>query len=344
MISIKDFNKNSSVFIIAEAGVNHNSSVEIAKKLIDLAKDVGADAIKFQSFKTEEIVSTKTGKATYQHRSNESTQYEMLKKLELSFDEFKELKKYCDGKKLEFIITPYDCDSVDFFVGIGVKTFKLASADLINKQLIQKIVETKKDLILSVGMASLGEIERTLKFINTFNNANRITLMHCTTAYPTAYEDVNMNFLTTLKQTFGLPIGYSDHTLGIEISLMAVSYGAKIIEKHFTLDKQMEGPDHFASSEPDEFRSMVQSIRHLEKAFGENQKTITADEKNNMYFMRRSLHASKDIDKNHILQKEDIKIIRPFDGVNPWNLEDVIGQKIKNNLKENDPIRWQDLL
>jgi N-acetylneuraminate synthase len=330
-------------FIIAEAGVNHNGDFTLAKKLIDVAKDVGADAVKFQTFHAEEIVTLKSEKAIYQHRAKEKTQYEMLKNLELTFDEFRELKKYCNNKAIEFISTPYDCKSVEFLNEIGVNRFKVASADLINKPLIEAIAKTEKQIILSTGMATLGEIERTISLISDLGNTD-IILLHCTTSYPTPYEQVNMNVLDTLKKAFGLPVGYSDHTLGIEIPIMAVSIGAEVIEKHFTLDRTMEGPDHFASLEPNELKKMVEAIRNVEKAFGSERKAITNEEKKNILFMRRSIHASEDIKEGEIITENNIKITRPFDGIEPWFLNNILGKKIKNNVKKNEPIKWDDLL
>ena len=333
----------NTTFIIAEAGVNHNGDVELAKKLIDAAKDASADAVKFQTFKTEEIVTSQSRKAIYQHRAKEKTQYEMLKNLELSFDEFRELKKYCDNNGIEFSSTPYDIKSVEFLNEIGVNRFKVASADLINKPLIEAMAKTKKQIILSTGMATLGEIEKTISLINAFGNTD-ICLLHCTTSYPTSYEQVNMNVLDTLKKAFGLPVGYSDHTLGIEISVMAVSLGAKVIEKHFTLDRTMEGPDHFASLEPVELKKMVEAIRNVEKAFGSGRKEITDEEKKNIFFMRRSIHASKDMKPGEIIKEDNIKITRPFDGIEPWFLNNILGKKIKVKLKKDEPIKWEDLL
>jgi N-acetylneuraminate synthase len=330
-------------FIIAEAGVNHNGDVELAKKLIDAAKEAGADAIKFQTFTTEELVTKNTKKAEYQQRTKEKTQYEMLKALELGFDEFRELKKYCDNKGIEFISTPYDIKSVEFLNEIGVNRFKVASADLINKPLIEAIAKTEKQIILSTGMATLGEIERTISLINDFGNKD-IILLHCTTSYPTPYDQVNMNVLHTLKKAFGLPVGYSDHTLGIEIPIMAVSMGAKVIEKHFTLDRTMEGPDHFASLEPDELKKMVEAIRNVEKAFGSERKEITGKEKENLFFMRRSIHASEDMKQGEIIKEKNTKIARPFDGIEPWFLEIILGKKIKSNVKKDEPIKWENLL
>ena len=330
-------------FIIAEAGVNHNGDIKLAKKLIDVAKEAGADAVKFQTFHADEIVTLKSKKANYQHRAKEKTQYKMLKNLELSFDEFQELKKYCDNKDIEFISTPYDIKSVEFLNKIGVNRFKVASADIINKPLIEAITKTKKQIILSTGMAALGEIERTISLINDFGNTD-IALLHCTTSYPTPYDQVNMNVLDTLKKAFGLPVGYSDHTLGIEIPIMAVSMGAKVIEKHFTLDRTMEGPDHFASLEPDELKKMVGAIRNVEKAFGSEIKEITDEEKNNIFFMRRSIHASEDVKQGEIIKGNNIKITRPFDGIEPWFLNNILGKKIKTYVKKDEPIKWGDLL
>lgn len=330
-------------FIIAEAGVNHNGDISLAKKLIDVAKDAGADAVKFQTFHAKDIVTLVSRKADYQYRAKEKTQYEMLKNLELTFDEFQKLKKYCDIKCIEFISTPYDIRSVKFLNEIGVNKFKISSADIINKPLIETIAKTKKQIILSTGMATLGEIERAISLINDFGNEDLI-LLHCTTSYPTPYEQVNMNILDTLKKAFGLPVGYSDHTLGIEIPIMAVSNGANIIEKHLTLDRTMEGPDHFASLEPDGLKKMVEAIRNVEKAFGSGKSEITEEEKKNIFFMRRSIHASEDMKQGGIIKDNHIKITRPFDGIEPWFLDIILGKKMKINVKKDEPIKWGDLL
>lgn len=343
-IGNKIIGEEEPCFIIAEAGVNHNGDIKLAKKLIDVAKEAGADAVKFQTFHAEEIVTLQGRKADYQRRAKEKKQYEMLKNLELSFDEFRELKKYCDKKEIEFISTPYDIKSVEFLnEEIGVSRFKVASADIINKPLIEAIAKTKKQITLSTGMATLGEIERTISFIRSFGNED-IVILHCTTSYPTPYNQVNMNVLDTLKKAFGLPVGYSDHTLGIEIPVIAVSMGAKVIEKHFTLDRTIEGPDHFASLEPDELKKMVKAIRNVEKAFGSGRKEITEEEKKNIFFMRRSIHASEDIKEGEIIKESNIKIIRPFDGIEPWFLDAILGKKIKTNIKRDEPIKWEDLL
>jgi len=347
MKKIKTINKSigekEPCFIIAEAGVNHNGDIELAKKLVNIAKEAGVDAVKFQTFHAKDVVSLNSKKAGYQHRAKEKTQYEMLKNLELSFDDFRELKRYCDNSNIEFISTPYDIKSVEFLNEIGVKRFKVASADLINKPLIEVIAKTKKQIILSTGMATLGEIERTTSLVYNLGNKN-VILLHCTTSYPTPYEQVNMNILSTLKNSFGLPIGYSDHTLGIEIPIMAVTMGAKVIEKHFTLDRTIEGPDHFASLEPSELKKMVKTIRNIEKAFGSERKEITDNEKKNIFYMRRSIHASKNIKSGEVIRDNNIKITRPFNGIESWYVNIIIDKKIKNNIKKDDPIKWEDLL
>ena len=343
MIGNRLIGEGEPCFIIAEAGVNHNGSIELAKKLIDVAKEARADAVKFQTFHAEEIVTLKSKKAGYQYRAKEKTQYEMLKNLELSFDAFRELKGYCDKNGIEFMSTPYDCESVEFLNETGVNKFKVASADIINKPLLEAIAKTKKPIILSTGMATLGEIERAISLINASGNID-IILLHCTTGYPTPYDQVNMNVLDTFKKAFGLPVGYSDHTLRIEIPIMAVSMEAKVIEKHFTLDRAMEGPDHFASLEPDELKKMVEAIRNVEKAFGSERKERTDEEKKNIFFMRRSIHASGEMNEGEIIKENNIKITRPFDGIEPWFLDVILGKKIKVKVKKDDPIKWGDLV
>jgi N,N'-diacetyllegionaminate synthase len=333
---------NKHCMIIAEAGVNHNGKVTLAKKLIDSAKSAGADAIKFQLFQTENLVSRNTKKAPYQTRDKEFDQYHMLKNLELSYDEFESLKTYCDKKDIEFIATAYDLESAHFLNGLDVSRIKVASADIVNKPLIEAIARTKKQVLLAVGMATLGEIERTIKTIQLCQNSD-IILLHCTTSYPTPYEQVNIKFMETLQRAFGLPVGYSDHTCGIEIPLMAVSLGATVIEKHFTLDRTMEGPDHFASIEPSELKSMVSSIRNLEKAFGDGMKVITDEEKKNIFHMRRSMHASQDLTNGDVLSIQNIKMIRPYDGIDPWFYDKISGKKIYRDILKDDPIRWSDL-
>jgi N-acetylneuraminate synthase len=338
----KIIGEDKTCFVIAEAGVNHNGSLKIAKKLIDVAKEAKVDAIKFQTFHAEQIVSINTEKAHYQYRVKEKSQYDMLKKLELSFDDFRIINKYCEGKKIEFISTPYDIESVEFLNELGVEKFKIASADLINKPLIEAVAKTNKLIILGCGMATLGEIEKTISFIRKSGNS-RIQLLHCTTSYPTDYKDVNMKVMDTLRKAFSLPIGYSDHTMGIVIPILAVSLGAQVIEKHFTLDRTMVGPDHFASLEPEELKKMVEAIRNVELSLGDSPKVLTDDEKKNFFFMRRSLHLNKNMKRGKIISRKDIKITRPFDGIKPWELEIILGRELKIDKKENEPLKWEDL-
>jgi len=340
-IAAKPIGEGEPCFIIAEAGVNHNGDINLAKRLIDGAKEAGADAVKFQTFTADELVTRDAAKAGYQHRAKESKQYEMLQNLELSYDEFRELKKYCGDKGIEFMSTPYDIKSVAFLDGL-VNRFKIASADLINKPLIEAVARTKKQVILSAGMATLAEIERAISLINGLGNGN-IILLHCTTSYPAPYDQVNMKVLPTLQSSFGLPVGYSDHTPGITIPIMAVSLGARVIEKHFALDRTMPGPDHFASLEPGELKEMVKAIRDVEFALGSSRKELTDEEKKNFFFMRRSLHAAADIAEGETIKESNIKIVRPFDAIEPWFLDNVLGRRAKAAIKKESPIRWEDL-
>jgi len=334
--------KTGKCFIIAEAGVNHNGDIRMARDLVSAAKKAGADAIKFQSFHAEKIVTPHTKKASYQTRSDDKNQFEMLKKLELSDQHFSELMHLCQEEGIEFISTPYDVESVNFLADIGVKRFKIASADIVNEILVKAAAETGKQVIISCGMASLGEIERAVSLAKESKNHDLI-LLHCTTSYPTPFDQVNMSFLKTLKRAFGLPVGYSDHTKGIEISLMAVSMGAKVIEKHFTLDRNLPGPDHFASVEPEELSQLVTAVRNIENAFGTGAKILTQNEKENIFFMRRSLHAARDIKKGKGITMADLKIVRPNDGLPTIYMDMVIGRRAKDDISENQPITWESL-
>jgi len=267
----------------------------------------------------------------------------MLKNLELDFNAFREIKKYCDEKHIEFMSTPYDIESVGFLNDLGVTRIKIASADIINKPLLEVVAKTGKQIILGCGMATLGEIERAISFIKSLGN-NDIVLLHCTTNYPTKFEDVNMNVIKTLENAFNLPIGYSDHTLGITVPILAASFGARVIEKHFTIDRKMIGPDHFASLEPDELTKMVNAIRTVEKAIGNSKKEISEEEGKNIFFMRRSIHLSKNMKQGETIERENIKIIRPFEGIEPWLLDLIISKKLKRDKIKNEPLKWEDLL
>ena len=327
----------NKVFIIAEAGDNHNGKIDLAFKLVDNAKEAGADAVKFQTFKTEEIICKNAQMAEYQKKNLgiEETQFEMVKKLELSFDEFKELKKYCDDKGIQFLSTAFDIPSAEFLNNLDLPLFKIPSGEITNLPLLRKINSFKKDIILSTGMANLDEIQAALYVLKDC----RVSLLHCTTEYPCPYDSVNMNAMLTLKEIFGLEVGYSDHTKGIEIPVMAVSMGAKIIEKHFTLDKNMEGPDHKASLEPDELKDMVSAIRNVEKAFGSGVKEPQDAEKKNIDIARKSIVARCDIKKGETFTEENLTTKRPGNGISPMRWDEFIGTVAMKDFKVDELIK-----
>lgn len=329
----------SKVFIIAEAGVNHNGSVELAKKIVDAAKDAGADCIKFQTFKAEHLAGKNSIKADYQiiNTDNTQSQFEMLKELELRFQDFAELKKYCDKRNIMFISSPFDIESVDFLASIGVEIFKIPSGEITNLPYLRKINSYQKKVILSTGMSDLNEIQSAIRVLVDSD----ISLLHCTTEYPCPFEYVNMRALETLKEKFGLPIGYSDHTEGIEISVMAVSMGATIIEKHFTLDKNMVGPDHKASLEPEEFKLMVNAVRNVEKAFGNGEKKLQLPEKKNILIVRKSIVAKTNINKGEIYTEDNLTCKRPGNGISPMKWDELVGQHANRNYKKDEFIKCE---
>ena len=331
------------VFIIAEAGVNHNGSLDLAYQLIDVAKDAVADAVKFQTFKAENVVSRLADKAEYQKKttgSNES-QFEMIKKLEISFDDFIKLKKYCDKKGIMFLSTPFDHQSIDFLYDL-IDIYKIPSGEIINHPYLKHIAAKNKPIIMSTGMAELGEVEEAINTILSVNSKAKISLLHCTTNYPTPYEEVNLKAMQTLAVAFKLPVGYSDHTLGIEVPVAAVAMGAKIIEKHFTLDKKFSGPDHKASLEPSELREMVKAIRNIEMALGDGIKKPNKSEIEIMKVARRSLITTRDIRVGETIKESDIAIKRPGIGILPKFKEIVIGMKLINDIRQDEPFRWEN--
>ncbi|QAT40526.1 N-acetylneuraminate synthase [Clostridium sp. JN-9] len=318
---------SNHIFIIAEAGVNHNGDIYTAKKLIDAALEAGADAIKFQSFKAESLVTKDAPKAQYQKKNTGSgSQYEMLKKLELSFDDHIILKKYCEEKRIMFISTPFDFRSVDLLEKLEIPIYKISSGDLTNIPFLKYIAKLNKPMIVSTGMANLGEVEMAVEAIRNIGN-NEITLLHCTSNYPANYDDVNLNAMITMKNDFKLPVGYSDHTLGIEVPIAAAAMGASIIEKHFTLDKNMEGPDHKASLNPPEFKKMVSSIRNIEKALGDGIKKCNKSEEDAKRIARKSIVAGRNIAKGEVLSYENVSFKRPGTGVSPKFADKIIGKK-----------------
>ncbi len=333
------------IFVIAEAGVNHNGDINLAYKLADIAKEAGADAIKFQTFKTEKVMSKFTDMASYQKKnlSTNESQYGMAKKLELSYKEFKKLKDYCDEIEIMFLSTPDEEDSLNFLVDeLNIPFIKIGSGEMTNLPYLRKIAAKDKPIIMSTGMSNLGEVEEAINTIKIVNSRTEIFLLHCTTNYPTPYEEVNLKAMQTLAAAFKLPVGYSDHTLGIKLPIAAVAMGAKIIEKHFTLDKKLPGPDHKASLEPDELEEMVKAIRNIEKALGDGIKKPNKSEIEIMKVARRSLITTRDIRVGEIIKESDIAIKRPGTGILPKFKEIIMGMKLINNIRQDEPFRWED--
>ncbi len=342
-MKLKELTKNK-VFLIAEAGDNHNGSLDLAIYLCDLAKKAGCDAIKFQTFITEEVILKGTEKAPYQKRKDKAeNQFEMVKKLELSFDDFKRIKKYCDENGILFLSTPYDIKSAEFLNEIGVPFFKISSTDLNNFYLLKKILSFKKPIIVSTGMADLKEVKKTYKFLKK-NGAVEIVLMQCTSEYPAPFEELNLKVLETFKREFkDVIIGFSDHSEGYIASCIAVALGAKVIEKHFTLWKGLPGPDHQASLSPDELFEWVKMIRLTEKMLGDGIKKIQPSEIEVRKVAKRSIYLRKDKKKGEIIKEEDLIILRPIKGIEADKIFDVIGKKLKVNKKKFDPLYKEDL-
>jgi len=316
-----------SVFIIAEAGVNHNGDINLAKKLIDVAVEAGVDAVKFQTWKTELLVTQDAKQAEYQEENigKEQSQYDMLKELELSYSEFIELKEYCDNKNIIFMSTPDEFESANFLTNIQ-DIFKIGSSEVTNLPYLRHIGSLQKKVILSTGMADIGEIEDALNvLVEAGTKKDDITVLHANTMYPTPMEDVNLRAMVTIGKTFDVAYGYSDHTLGIEVPIAAVALGAKVIEKHFTLDKNMEGPDHKASLEPDELKAMVKAIRNIEIALGSSIKKPSKSEKPNMEVARKSIVASKPIKKGELFSEDNLTVKRPGNGISPMRWDEIIG-------------------
>lgn len=338
--------KKDKVFIIAEAGVNHNGSIDLAKKLIDAAVVAKVDAVKFQTFIAENVISKYAQKADYQKETTGSadSQLDMVKKLQLSFDDFIELKKYCQASNMMFLSTPFDMDSIDFLETLKMGLWKIPSGEITNLPYLKKIGSFNEEVIFSTGMSTLGDIENALKIvINAGTQKENITVLHCNTEYPTPMKDVNLRAMLTIKNAFDVNIGYSDHTLGIEISIAAVALGATVIEKHFTLDKSMSGPDHLASLNPEELIEMVQSIRNIELALGNGIKLPSDSEKKNMNIARKSIHLLKNINQGEVLSMENLTIKRPGDGINPMILDEIIGCIAKKNLAEDTLLHFKDI-
>ena len=336
-----------SVLIIAEAGVNHNGDIELAKKLIEVAAQAGADFVKFQTFQTENLVSKAAQMADYQQKNLQNqgaSQFEMLKKLELDLNMHLILIKHANKNGIKFLSTAFDLDSIDLLVDLKMPFFKIPSGEITNKPYLQKIARTKLPVIISTGMADLIDIENAVNVFKAVNYSSEdLSILHCNTEYPTPMVDVNLNAMNTIKNKFDLEIGYSDHTLGVEVSIAAVAMGARIIEKHFTLDKNMIGPDHKASLNPEELVLMVRSIRNIEKAFGDGIKTPSDSETKNMMAARKSIHISEDLQKGHVIALIDLDMKRPSSGISPMEYEKVIGNTLAVDKLGESPLKWEDI-
>jgi N,N'-diacetyllegionaminate synthase len=318
-----------NIFVIAEAGVNHNGSLEVAKQLVDVAVEAGADAVKFQTFKADKLVSKGAQKADYQKQttSAEESQYEMIKKLELDENAHRELIRYCKEKQIMFLSTPFDHGSIDLLNSFEMPIFKIPSGEITNLPYLRHIGRLGKAVILSTGMSDLGEIEDALDVLTQSGVAKeQITVLHATTEYPCPIDEVNLRAMQTIGAAFGVKIGYSDHTQGIEVPIAAVAMGASVIEKHFTLDRCMEGPDHKASLEPDELKAMVRAIRHIDRAMGNGIKKASKSEAKNVTISRKSIVAARQIKAGEIFSADNITIKRPGAGINPMRWDAIIGQ------------------
>lgn len=326
-------------FIIAEAGVNHNGKVDLAMQLVDKAVEAGADCVKFQTFITENEMVKNAEKAEYQKNAtgDSETEFEMVKKLELSFDEFRQLKAYCEQKNILFMSTPFDLDSIDFLESLDIFCWKIPSGEITNLPYLTRIAKTKRDIIMSTGMCELDEVRQAVKILKE-NGAGKITLLHCNTEYPTPYEDANLRAMDTLHKEFQLEIGYSDHTLGIEVPIAAAALGASVIEKHFTLDRNMEGPDHKASLEPHELKQMISSIRNIEKALGDGEKRPSNSESKNISVARKSIVAKKAIKKGEQFTEENLAVKRPGTGINPMRWNEIVGLYANKDYAEDEQI------
>ena len=323
----------NKVIIIAEAGVNHNGDIELAKKLIDVAVMAEVDYVKFQTFKPENLVSKVAKKAEYQIKNTQNSsegQFEMLKKLELSHDQHHELIAYCKKKNISFLSTAFDLDSLSFLSELGLLMVKIPSGEITNLPYLRKAAELFSEVIISTGMSTIKEISDALNvFIQSGISKEKITILHCNTEYPTPMQDVNLHAMLSIHKEFGINVGYSDHTLGIEVPIAAVAMGAKVIEKHFTIDRNLPGPDQLASIEPKELKAMVQSIRNIELAIsGNGIKEPSESEKKNSFIVRKSLHYNKDLAIGHILSEEDIIALRPGIGISPMKISEYIGRQL----------------
>jgi N,N'-diacetyllegionaminate synthase len=339
----------SKVIIIAEAGVNHNGDIQLAKKLIDVAVEAGVDYVKFQTFKADKLVSREAKKASYQNKNindGDDSQYNMLKKLELSHENHLELISYCSERNIQFFSTAFDVEGVNYLNDIGLLFFKIPSGEITNYPYLKAVALCGKPVIMSTGMCSEIEIKEAVDVLIKFGlKKEAISILHCNTEYPTPMKDVNLKAMLAIKQKFEVQVGYSDHTLGIEVPIAAVALGATIIEKHFTLDRNLPGPDHVASLEPEELKAMVKAIRNIELVLsGDGEKKPSESETKNIAIARKSIHLNKDLSKGHVVTEEDIISLRPGDGISPMEWENIVGKKLVADKKEYDKLLLSDII
>lgn len=328
--------------IIAEAGVNHNGNIDLARKLIDAGKEAGVDYVKFQTSKRSENVTSRFAQRAVYQKNNlgeDGSQLSMLKKIRLEFPDFVMLKEYCDKHGVNFLSTPFDLPAIDFLHGLGMDFMKVPSGEITNLPYLRRIARLGVPVIMSTGMCTLGDIEDALNVLVTNGLSEKnVSLLHCNTEYPTPFNDVNLEAMLTLKRCFGVRVGYSDHTKGIEVPIAAVAMGAEIIEKHFTLDRTLPGPDHVASLEPDELKEMVNAIRNIEIAKGNGIKTVSDSERKNLSVARKSIVASKNIKAGDFFSEDNLTVKRPGNGISPMRWDDVIGKSAKRDFVEDELI------
>lgn len=340
MARVKITNRNigdgEPCFVIAEAGVNHNGDIRLAKKLIDVAKDAGADAVKFQTYKSEDVVTASADSADYAKKNigKNISQMQMIKSLELNYNDFEKLKKYCDKKDIIFLSTPHSLDAIDFLEDL-VPAYKFGSGDITNIPALKHAASKGKPIILGTGMSTLDEVKDAVNAIKSEGN-EQIVVLHCTTNYPCPFREVNLRSMITMQKELNCIVGYSDHTLGILVPIMATALGAAVIEKHFTIDKNLPGPDHKASLEPDELKKMIAEIKKAEESLGMPDKKPTESEKEIMKFVRKSIIAKKDIEKGTVINEDEIVIKRPGTGLKPFNLAKIIGKKANRHISKDE--------
>tara|TARA_B100000963_G_C22619799_1_gene669283 strand:+ start:134 stop:1171 length:1038 start_codon:yes stop_codon:yes gene_type:complete len=340
--------KDNQTIVIAEAGVNHNGKIDLAKKLIEEAAKAKADYIKFQTFKAERLASENTAKTKYQIKNSNDpnqSQFNMLKDLELTENDHFKLINYCKEKDIKFLSSAFDVEGLNFLNTLSLDFFKIPSGEITNFPYLKTISKFERPVILSTGMCSMKEIKNALDILTSHKLKKcDITILHCNTDYPTNYNDVNLQLMNLIKNEFNIKVGYSDHTLGIEVPIAAVAMGASVIEKHFTLDKSLPGPDHKASLNPLELSEMIKSIRNIEKSVSNKKsKSPTKSELENIKFIRKSLHLNKNLKKGDIIRENDLITLRPATGINPMDWNKVINRVLNNDINKGNPLKWKDL-